>query len=43
MEPEKYAIWDQYIVIIFMKSIFYLYHVHIQEKIIMKVEWTEKI
>ena len=26
-----------------MKSIFYFYDVHIQEKITMKVEWTEKI
>ena len=34
---------NQYIIIIFMKSIFYFYDVHIQEKITMKVEWTEKI
>ena len=33
---------NQYIIIIFMKSIFYFYDVHIQEKITMKVEWTEK-
>ena len=26
-----------------MKSIFYFYDVHIQEKITMKVEWTEKM
>ena len=33
---------NQYIIIIFMKSIFYFYDVHIQEKITMKMEWTEK-
>ena len=33
---------NQYIIIIFMKSIFYFYDVHIQEKITMKVELTEK-
>ena len=34
---------NQYIIIIFMKSIFYFYDVHIQEKIKLKVEWTEEI
>ena len=32
---------NQHIIIIFMKSIFCFYDVHIQEKITMKGKWTE--